>query len=348
MDLGTHHVVVQTAFLGDLFLSIPLLKKIRINYPNDRIILVCKKGLGDYFINENLVDSILEVKKNNRFDYGLVKKALNKIKVKNLICVHRSIRSQLFCWQIKADMKIGFNSYLGRFIFNKLVKFQSTWPEALRQLWILSALDLKLKQDLQQNNWAYLNQVQSGSDLNLLPTEFSNSLLITSTSKKIALFPGSVWATKKWTESGFAEVGLFFISKGYEIFLMGGLDEREICENIKSKLPSAQVIAGQKSILESVEFIKTCALVICNDSAPTHMAASVNTPVVVIFGPTTLDLGFRPWSDKAKIVQNINLNCRPCGKHGHQLCPLGHHRCMVDIKSDAVINAALLLLKLNH
>ena len=78
------------------------------------------------------------------------------------------------------------------------------------------------------------------------------------------------------------------------------------------------------------------------------MAASVNTAVVVIFGPTTLELGFRPWSNNSKIVQNSNLNCRPCGKHGHQVCPLGHHHCMINIKADSVIKAALDLLNTNH
>ncbi len=348
MELVSHHVVVQTAFLGDLFLSIPLFKNIRKNYPNDKIILVCKKGLGDYFLKENLVDLILEIKKNNRDDYVLIKEKLNKIKIHNLICVHRSIRSQLLCWQIKAEVKIGFESYLGKIIFNKRVKYKNTWPEALRQLWIMSAVDLKLKDDLQQSDWSYLNQVQNGCDVNPLPEKFFNPLLPKLASKKIALFPGSVWATKKWTESGFSEVGLFFTLQGYEIFLMGGPEEREICERIKLKLPLAQIVAGQKSILESMDFIKSCALVICNDSAPTHMAASVKTPVVVVFGPTTLDLGFRPWSENVKIVQNTNLNCRPCGKHGHQQCPLGHHHCMTEIKAESVIKAALDLLNTNR
>ena len=348
MDLVSYQVVVQTAFLGDLLLSISLLKSIRKTYPDDKIVLVCKRGLGDYFLKENLVDLIFEVRKNNRSDYAEVKKKLNKIKISNLFCVHRSIRSQLLCWQIKADLKIGFESFLGKFIFNKTVEFKSSWPEPLRQLWIMSAVDLVLKDELQQTDWSYLNKNKNAFDLNPLPEKFSSMQTATSKGKKICLFPGSVWATKKWTEAGFCEAGNFFANQGYEIFLMGGADEREICQKIKLKLPSAQVIAGQKSIMESIEFIKSSVLVICNDSAPAHMAASVNTDVVAVFGPTTLDLGFRPWTNRVKVVQNMALNCRPCGKHGHQQCPLKHHHCMTEIKASEVIKASLELLNLNH
>lgn len=348
MNLVSHQVVVQTAFLGDLFLSIPLLRSIRAAYPNDKIVLICKKGLGDYFLKENFVDVILEVKKNSRSDYSDVKKELNKLKIHNLFCVHRSIRSQLFCWQVKAGCKIGFKSFLAKFIFNKVVEFKNSWPEPFRQLWIMSAVDFILKTEMLQKDWSYLNKSKNNFDMNPLPEKYLNSSVKNSTAKKICLFPGSVWATKKWTEIGFCEVGDYFLKQGYEVYLMGGPDEQEICQRIHAKLPLAQVLAGQKTIMESIEFIKLCDLVVCNDSAPAHMAASVATDVVAIFGPTTLNLGFRPWTDRVKIVQNKSLNCRPCGKHGHHECPLQHHHCMTEIKASDVIEASLELLKANR
>lgn len=69
------------------------------------------------------------------------------------------------------------------------------------------------------------------------------------------------------------------------------------------------------------------------------MAAVVGLPTVAVFGPTTLDLGYRPWQSRAIVVQNNLLDCRPCGLHGAQRCPLGHHQCMKDLKVERVIQA---------
>jgi len=75
----------------------------------------------------------------------------------------------------------------------------------------------------------------------------------------------------------------------------------------------------------------------CNDSAPMHLASSVNAPVTVIYCSTLPEFGFGPLSDRSFIIETREeLRCRPCGLHGHKACPLGHHNCMRDISPDRV------------
>lgn len=344
-------LVIQTAFLGDLILSIPLLKKIKDQYPNDHLVLVCKAGLGDYFIKEKIVDHVFEVKKNERGSYQKIISRLNELNIQNLFCVHRSVRSQLFSFQIKAERKIAFKSLLGRFIFDDLVEFKQSWPEALRQLYILSPVNNEVANILNRRDWTYLNQPSPEGLLPAIPDLLRQQGLSdpkNKGSKKIAIFPGSVWATKKWTAAGFAQTAEFFNDQGYQILLMGGPDEKALCLEIQNRSPRSQVLAGSLSIADSISFIQGCSLVIANDSAPTHMAACQDVPVVSIFGPTVLGMGFRPWSSNAIIVENNNLDCRPCGKHGHQKCPLGHHHCMNQIPATQVIEAAVKLLSSNN
>ncbi len=342
------HVVIQTAFLGDLFLSIPFLRQIKKNFPHDELILVCKNGLGEFFLREKIVDQVLEINKNDRESY---KKAIRSLKqdsqqIQNLYCVHRSIRSQLMSLQIRARRKIGFKSPFGFFIFDDQIKYQKNWPEALRQLKILTSTIPAVAVNLLEKDWSYLNDVDELGQLANIPPLFDPSFpRPQALTKKIAVFPGSVWATKQWTRQGFATVAEAFTKLGYEVFLMGGPGERPLCDEIHKLSPSSQVLAGTQSIYQSVQFIKSCCLVISNDSAPAHMAASQKTPVVSIFGPTTLNLGFRPWTSNVSVVENNHLNCRPCGKHGHQQCPLGHHHCMNQLEAQCVIQAGIKLLK---
>jgi len=336
------NLVIQTAFLGDLILSIPTLNRIKKIFPDDKLIVVCKQGLGNFLITENIVDEVIEVEKANSKSYN---KALIKIKeteIENIFCLHKSFRSMYFTLKIKAKKKIGFKSLLGHLVFDEQVLHIKKIPEVMRQFRILETIDPETKKQFLTTDYIYLNN----STLPALPEFFSFSRVVKShpPTKKIALFPGSVWATKKWTASGFAELAEILIKNNFEVHLLGGPSEKSLCNEIASQAIGAIVKAGSLSVAESIHELKNYDLVISNDSAPAHMAAYSNTPVITIFGPTILDQGFRPWSNSAAVVQNNTLECRPCGKHGHHQCPLGHHNCMKSIGADEVFRVALSLL----
>jgi len=76
-----------------------------------------------------------------------------------------------------------------------------------------------------------------------------------------------------------------------------------------------------------------------NDSAPQHMASSVNAPVTAIFCSTVPAFGFGPVSDNAVVIETKDkLNCRPCGLHGWQKCPEGHFNCAESITTQQLLN----------
>ena len=65
-----------------------------------------------------------------------------------------------------------------------------------------------------------------------------------------------------------------------------------------------------------------------NDSAPLHLASSMNAPVTAVFLSTIPQFGFTPLSDDSTVSEtSLNLPCRPCGLHGKKACPEGHFRC---------------------
>jgi heptosyltransferase-2 len=69
-----------------------------------------------------------------------------------------------------------------------------------------------------------------------------------------------------------------------------------------------------------------------------HMATAVRTPVVALFGPTVERFGFFPYRAPSIVLQR-DLGCRPCSASGTTTCPLGHHRCLVDLSPALVAEA---------
>jgi len=341
-------VVIQTAFLGDLILSIPFLKRVKQLAPSEKLILVCKKGLGSFLQHQGVIDGFCEIAKGDRQSYQEAREHLEQFEITHLFCVHRSVRSLLFTSQLNAKNKIGFRSFLGFLFLDESFKYEKTWPDAIRKFRLLENLDKDVHAALQNKDFATLNSADENGKMPSVPSIFSFKRLFKgprlAAQKQVCVFPGSVWATKRWTEEGFTEVVQGLVDQKYKVLLLGGPDEKSLCESIAAKVSGVEVLAGKLSIQQSIEKVGESDLVIANDSAATHMAALQSTPAVTLFGPTTLNLGFRPWSDLARVVQ-IELDCRPCGAHGHQQCPLGHHHCMKWIKPEAVLARALSLLQ---
>jgi heptosyltransferase-2 len=351
-------LILQTAFLGDLLLSIPLVKRIRKRFPNHLITLVCRNGCGDIFRELSLVDQVFEVNKSCKPEYRQLIQDLKKQNYDYIFSPHYSFRTNWIVRGLKANFKVGFENFWNKFFLTHKIKRNLNLPDALRQLQLIAPFDKEVSLGIEE----YLDkrmQIQT-LDLNHLnPSQnripvpsFANMCLKSELSKHpqyeeilkayqntqhaVFLAPGSVWNTKKWTEEGYRKVAQSYSN----VVLIGSPQERDLCDRICSGMKNVQNIAGRPSLFELFVILTKARLVICTDSGAMHMASVAGASTVAIFGPTVLEIGYQPWQDRALVVENKNLNCRPCGKHGPQKCPLGHHNCMKSISAEQVISAA--------
>ena len=176
----------------------------------------------------------------------------------------------------------------------------------------------------------------------------AKELLSGVSSRAIAVAPGSVWATKRWTVEGFASVSEAFLQQGFSVVLIGGPDDVEAGKKIESLLSTRDGLInliGRCSLPVSAAVIDRMDLLVSNDSAPLHIASATNTPVVALFCATVPEFGFGPWQVDSSVLGVENLSCRPCGRHGGMTCPTGTHACQRELKAEQVIVAAEELLR---
>ncbi len=162
----------------------------------------------------------------------------------------------------------------------------------------------------------------------------------------IGIAPGSVWPTKRWLPVYFAELIRELDKRDVKAILIGGKEDFQLCQEIALLADSEALnIAGKLSLLGSAALIQKLKLILTNDSAPLHLANAVQTDVVAIFGPTVKRFGFYPFRANDRVVE-LDLGCRPCGKHGHKKCPLKHFNCMKNITPDTVLKEVLAALEM--
>lgn len=345
------HLYVQTAFLGDLLLSIPALKNLRRWDPKSEITLMCRKGLGSIILNMGLCDEVLEVDKRDQKSLDETDRKLQESTFDYIFSPHQSFRSHKYVNKTKAQHKIGYKKIWNASFFTKRVKRNLQWPEVLRQLQLLALVDDGLKDKLNRYEFNYSHRIEIPdwakmsiphlswplNEYEQLEKKWGNHLNFND--PYVCIAPGSVWPTKRWTESGFVNASIKLVREGYRIIILGAPDERALCEKIQRQIPNSISLAGGLSIWQSMMVLKRSQGIICNDSGAMHMAAVVDVPIISLFGPTVQELGYRPWSSKSIVLENTKMLCRPCGQHGGKRCPIGTHDCMKSLSAEQVVES---------
>ena len=96
-----------------------------------------------------------------------------------------------------------------------------------------------------------------------------------------------------------------------EVLLVGSWAEREkIVAGFSEVVALEAIVAGELDLKASAALVEDADLVVANDSAISHIAAAMGTPVVVVFGPTD-ERVCGPMTRKGRIVTS-GVSCRPC------------------------------------
>ncbi|MFG0729326.1 lipopolysaccharide heptosyltransferase II [Photobacterium damselae] len=156
----------------------------------------------------------------------------------------------------------------------------------------------------------------------------------------IGLCPGAEFGpAKRWPEQHFAVTAETLIEQGHQVWLFGSAKDREVTDKIKNSLPAelqafCYNLAGNTSLIEAIDLLAACKIVVSNDSGLMHVSAAVGCHIVALYGSTTPS--YTPPLAEHVEVLHTDISCRPCFKRE---CPLGHLKCLTELTPDLVINA---------
>jgi len=151
----------------------------------------------------------------------------------------------------------------------------------------------------------------------------------------LALCPGAEFGpAKRWPEEHYAEVAKAKIAEGWQVWIFGSPKDNEVAEKIIQLTGEGCVnLAGKTTLEEAIDLLALSTTVVTNDSGLMHIAAALHKPLVALYGPTTPS--FTPPLDSNAKILSLSLDCQPCFK---RVCPLKHHRCMVELKASHTLD----------
>lgn len=321
-------LLIQTAFIGDVILATPLIEAIHKHNPEIEIDFLLRKGNESLFHDHPILNKVLIWDKKTD-------------KHKNLLRIIKTIRNTPY------DAVVNIQRFTSTGIITAF-----------------SASPIKIGFKNNPFSWAFTHKINHSVSEGMHETERNLSLLLpilnSNTTSKPKLYPSkmhvskvkpykqndyicaaptSVWFTKQYPQNKWVELFNLFPSQ-YTVYLLGAPSDSDACKALIKASTNKNIVnlTGKLSMLESAALMKDAKMNYVNDSAPMHMASAVNAPTTAIFCSTVPSFGFGPLSDNASIVEvNTELNCRPCGLHGHRACPEGHFNCAQNIDANTLL-----------
>jgi heptosyltransferase-2 len=155
------------------------------------------------------------------------------------------------------------------------------------------------------------------------------------TGPAVALAPGSVGASKRWTY--YPEAARLLAQRGLEVWVVGGPGEKALAaEIVAAGGPRVHDVTGT-DLRNGILAMAAADVAISNDSGLMHIAAALDTPTMGIFGPTS-PYHWAPLNGLAATVQTKTVvPCQPCHR---PVCTMNDHRCMRDIPASDVVAIA--------
>jgi heptosyltransferase-2 len=326
-------LLIQTSFLGDTILSTPVIAGIKKLYPNSELWMMTTPAAKGLVERDPMLAGVFTFDKRRKDNglWGLFRKA-KELRSRNFDAVyalHRSWRTALLISLAGIPKRVGFTEAKLNFLLHERVTRTGTGHEVLRNLVLLT-------------KEAALDSFDSA--LRLYPPqreEFSSELSqkIPAQGSYVCVVPGSVWFTKRWHVENYHALIESLCREGDKVVVLGDLSEKETAR-VACDGTAAINLAGQTSIPEMMTIIKGAKALVCNDSMALHLGSAFKIPTVSIFCATSPSFGFGPWQNpRAQVVERQGLSCKPCSRHGTQICPARTDACMREVSSNEVKSA---------
>ena len=292
---------VRFSSIGDLVLTTPIIRCWKKQHPNDELHFVCKKNFT------NILNPNPHLEKVHAFDnFKHILPELKQEKFDLIVDLHKNLRST----------RLAFSLRVKRISFDKLsvAKYKSVRKSNVSYLPNIHLVDRYFEgfKDyiINDNKGLDFYGEKKPEFFDKLPTEYN------------VLVVGAAHNTKKIP----LEILKKIQDKSDLPFVILGTkdDNKKEFETLKNCIN----LCGKSSLYESAFIVKQSETVYTSDTGLMHIASAFKKKIEVFWGNTVPEFGMYPYQTEFTNHQ-VQLDCRPCSKIGHETCPKGHFNCMM-------------------
>jgi ADP-heptose:LPS heptosyltransferase len=281
--VGKRLLIIHQGALGDFILTFPAI--IRLQKYFDAIDVLCQSGIGRLTKTLGIVD--------------------------NCYPLEAAHVSSLFADQVDSKIKTFLKPYTNIILFTFSEKLKQTIHHITSvPLCCISPkppdnMQVHLTEFVMENleNCRLIKRTDAVVDDIPLPKRASQP----KHQDRILLHPGAGSHRKRWPITHFLEVEAMLKSDGLKPEFILGPAEEDLVDGLQQPDWTVHTLTD---LLDLSGLLESAGGYIGNDSGPSHLAAFIGLPVVVIFGPADPER-WAPMGRNAEIVKP-EMACRPC------------------------------------
>jgi len=297
-------LLIKFRNIGDVLLSTPLISNLKNIYPDSVIDFALNKGCEDMVTNNPNVSNIIV------YDRPRIKKLGTFLQLKEEVDFTRNIKNSHYDIVINltegdrgaqlalfsgAEIKLGFPVRKGLLskikIFDKLGDDKKWQHTVEKDLQFIDLLGKKINNKEVKIYWP-----------SMVEQEVDEILANNNIEKFVHIHPVSRWMFKCWEDDRMANIIDYLQQdKGLKVIITGAPVKKELdrIDKIILLCKTKPVNLSGKLTLKHLACLSSKAeLFFGVDTAPMHMAAATNTPVVTLFG-ASYPVIWGPWNNKS-------------------------------------------------
>ncbi len=325
-------------WVGDAVMATPALRAIRTKFADAEIVAVLRPPIGDVLAGTGLVDRVLTYATRSSDPWRSGWRFALRLRYERFdtaVLFPNSLRTAALAFAAGANRRVGFaRDGRGLLLTDRLAPLSRTTPNPVLDEYLRLAAHLGCPTESRRMELALLPQDVARFDA------FRDTLSDAARSRLyVALNPGGAFgAAKHWPTAHFATLAKRIATDlDRSVLVLCGPAERDIARDI-ARQAAHPLVTSFAEVPPSIGLTKAAVsraeLLVTTDSGPRHFAAPFGVPAIALFGPTHI-----AWSETHApdaVHLQIPVDCGPCQQ---RTCPLGHHRCMIDLTPERVFAA---------
>jgi heptosyltransferase-2 len=370
--LNPRRILVRgTNWLGDAVMTTPALLRLREKFPGAHIAILTPEKLKDLWKTHPAIDEIISfAPEENIFAVAKkLKRAREDARPTNFdlaLVLPNSPRSAIEVFLARIPKRIGYarpwrNFFLTQTVVPRAeaVKMQKRSVTEIQKLIAKKPEARSQKPEFPESAHQSFEYLHLAAVVGANPETLPPKLVVTpeeiEAGKKkfgldkisnpiFGLNPGAEYGVaKRWPVERFIAAAKEIQQKTNCVWILfGGKNDLPITNQIESAIRNSKSeirnLCGKTSLRELMALLKSCHMLLTNDTGPMHVAAALGVPVVAIFGSTSPELT-GPISS-IEVQHQILKSDVPCSPCFLRECPIDF-RCMNGISAERVVEAVL-------
>ncbi|MFH1762401.1 MAG: glycosyltransferase family 9 protein [bacterium] len=321
-------LIIRLDRIGDLVLSTPAIRSIRLAYPHAEIDLCIREYTRDLVTNNPNINKLLMFGKdiiNNDYDLALA--------------LSPGPQANALAYKSGAKIRVGLRTWGGGYYLNKKPKNEKKVTEYHEAEEALALA--KLAGGVDPDNRR--PEVSVSPEGEAFAERFYKDNFLTGHKPVAVIHAGSRQEYIRWQTKGFAEVAdWLMLEKEARVILIGSDAERELVKEVAAKMSQKPVMAVGLKLFELISIIKHANIFIGNSTGPMHLAAALGIKTVAIFGSRHPQDCYKKWGPylAKSVIVTKDVGCKNC--HPSEC---RDYKCMKEITTKDVIKSIKKLLE---